>query len=142
MATRNAPVSCTIDGTTFTAAEAVFALEAETAHLGVAHSAVPIMSAHVRIDLNDKESCDFNTIKKLFELSKLPQSESVKDIKIEFWVDLSDKNANCQYAFKGWISSFRTSFLGRSNTAYNHVVDLVLSVERTQKSFGECRISN
>jgi len=145
MPTKNSPASCTIDGETFTAAEAEFVMEAKHSTGGNPAHAVPVMSAHILVDLNDRgNGCKFQTIKKLFELSKLPSAKQIKEIKIEFWLGLEDENALCSYSFKGWISSLRTSYLGRGtpNGGYNHFIAMVLTPDTTQDSFGQIRIGN
>jgi hypothetical protein len=138
---KNAPVTCKIGDIEFTAAEATYVMDASSTSTGAFHHEKPIISAYVRIDLNDK-SCDFATIRKLFDLTKLPTTDSIKQIKLEQWVDLSDKNATCSYSFKGWISSYRTSYLGRSGGNYNHVIDLVLIADTTDGSFAAITIGN
>jgi len=141
MATKNAPVSCKVDGTEFSAAEAAFVMDSQIAREGLPQHAVPNMSVHVRIDLNNG-TCDFATIKKLFQLSKEPSKENIKDMSIVFWVSLKDNNATCSYQFRGWVSSFRTSYSGHGNGNYGQVLDVVLTPDTSKDNFPKIDLSN
>ena len=140
-ATKESPVSCTIDGVTFTAAEAAFVMEAGVSQDGLPHHGKPPTSTHLRINLGNG-TCEFQTIQKLFQLSRKPSMDNIKQVKLEFWVSLSNKNTTCSFSYKGWISSFRTSFLGPGNTTFNHVLDIVITTDISQTSFAEFDIGN
>src|SRR5215813_4481038 len=126
MATKNAPVSCKVDGTEFSAAEAAFVMDSQIAREGLPQHAVPNMSVHVRIDLNNG-TCDF---------------ANIKDMSIVFWVSLKDNNATCSYQFRGWVSSFRTSYSGHGNGNYGQVLDVVLTPDTSKDNFPKIDLSN
>lgn len=131
-------VKCTIDGTQFVVDEAVVGVGTRREPLGAPLMNSLTMSVQVRINLNDFNNFPFQTVKKLFEMSKAPNSDNFKPMKIEFFKDNSN-DVLCTYSFTGWISSFRASNGGhevRSSEfssdkvgggSYNHILDIELT---------------
>jgi hypothetical protein len=137
-------VSCTIDGTKFNAVEAVFAMNTQKDHAGMAVLQTLNTAVQVRIDLNDDKNCPFQTIKTLFELGNVPDRSKIKSMKIEFWKDDTMKDVICTYAFNGWISSFRTTNVGSDigSTTYNHVLDIELTPVINKENHQNVTIGN
>jgi hypothetical protein len=97
---------------------------------------------HLRIDLNDDKNIPFDTIKKLFDLSNVPDRSKLKEMKVEFWKDDTMKDVICTYKFKGWISNFRVSNENGGATGYNHVLDMELTPIINKENFQEVTIGN
>src|SRR5215475_1509926 len=115
-------------------AEATFEMNTKDTHKGVPLIEVPIIVARVRINLNDEKNCNNSVIRQLFDLTTKPKKDDrIKQIKLEFWTDLSKENATVSYQFKGWISSFRTSNVTseRDNGRYNHFLELEFTPDTT-----------
>ncbi len=138
-----------IDGQKMDVAEATFEVNALKTDLGIPKMELPIVTAKVRINLNDNTNVDFNVIQKLFDLSTaLRKQDRIKPIKLEFWQDLSKENPTVCYSFNGWISAFRTSNVagdrenGRDKGRYNHVIDLELTPDTTEGNFKSVKVGN
>ena len=137
-------VSVTVDGTKFNAVEAAYSMATQKDPAGMPVLQTLNTSVFVRVDLNDDKNAPYDTIKKLFELGNVPNREKLKEIKVEFWKDDTMKDVICAYAFKGWISIFRTTNTGHNGAAggYNHVLELELTPIINKENHQEVKISN
>jgi hypothetical protein len=143
-------VTFKIDSLKIDVAEATFLINAQKTDLGIPKMELPIVLANVRINLNDGKNIKREDIQKLFDLSTaLDKTDRIRDITLEFWTDLSQKNPTAAYQFKGWISSFRTSNVagdfdknGRDRGQYNHVLDLELTPDTTEGNFKSLKFGN
>jgi hypothetical protein len=139
-----ARVSCTVDGTTFPAVEAVFEMNTGQDNAGMPALQTLTTSLQVRFDLHDKEAIPFDKIQKLFNLANVATRDKVKDVKIEYWDDDTKQNVICAFKFKGWISSFRTSNVNTDvgDTTFNHILDIRFTPVVNQANYKEVQISN
>ena len=135
-------VSVTIDGTKFNAVEAVYAMGTQKDAAGMPVLQTLSTGVHLRIDLNDDKNIPFDTIKKLFDLSNVPDRSKLKEMKVEFWKDDTMKDVICTYKFKGWISNFRVSNENGGASGYNHVLDMELTPIINKENFQEVTIGN
>jgi hypothetical protein len=138
---RTVPVTCKIDNVQFAPAEVSFAMQSKASADGRPHIGKAYMSTHLRVNLNN-ETCDFSTVQRLFELGKEPCATDVKDVTLTYYVSLKDKNTTCSVQYKGWVAALRISFLGQTNTNYNHVLDIELITDTTGPSWGNIRLGN
>lgn len=137
-------VTLTFDGKKIDADRATFMVNTRKTELGMPKNELPLVSAIVRINLNDKENCPFDLVQKLFNLSiELDSTKRIKDVKIEFWNDLKQKDA-VSYSFSGWISSFRTSNLDSDSAGgnLNNYLELELLPDTTRKGFPSITAGN
>ncbi|MBO0856958.1 MAG: hypothetical protein J2P21_00585 [Chloracidobacterium sp.] len=124
-------------------AEATFLMNAPKTDLGIPKMDMLNVMVRVRINLNDSQNIKREDINQLFDLCYcLDNTARVKDVALEFWEDLSQKDPTAAYQFKGWISSFRTSNVAgdvdtqaRDIARYNHVLDLELTPDTTSGNF-------
>jgi hypothetical protein len=97
-----------------------------------------VCSISCTIDAHDEGNLPFATLKSLWQLANVVTREKIKDIKMEFWKDESQKDAVCTYQFKGWISSFSMDGGGGSN----HIVNLQLQPALNQKTSSTSPLGN
>jgi hypothetical protein len=139
-------VTLTFDGKKVDADRATFVVNTRRTELGMAKNELPFVSANVRINLNDKENAPFDLIQKLFDLSmELDSSKRIKDVKIEFWRDLSQKDPAVSYSFSGWINSFRTSNVDGDSANggnLNNYIELEMLPDTTKKGFPSITCGN
>jgi hypothetical protein len=138
---RTVPVTCKIENVQFAPAEVSFVMDSKVAPDGRPHVGKAFMSTHLRVNLNN-ETCDFSTIQRLFELGKEPCANDIKDVTLTYYVSLKDQNTTCSIQYKGWVSSLRISFLGQNAANYNHVLDIVVTTDTTNPSWGYLRVGN
>jgi hypothetical protein len=132
------------DGTKIDADRATLVVNTRRTELGMPKNELPSVSAIVRINLNDAENAPFDLIQKLFNLSlELNSEKRIKDVKIEFWRDLSQQKA-VTYKFSGWISSFRTSNVDSDSAGgnLNNYLELVVEPDTTKKGFPSITAGN
>ena len=143
-------VTFKIDNLKIDVPEAAFSIETLTTDNGIPKLELPVISANVRIDLNENTTVTFQDIQKLFDLSTaLKKQERIKPIVLEFWTDLSQENPTVAYKFDGWIESFRTSNVagdlnktGDDRGRYNHVIDLKLRPATDEGNFKKVKVTN
>jgi hypothetical protein len=138
-------VTVHVGGRKIDVADATFDVRAQRTDLGIPKMEVPIVSARVRINLNDEQNCDNAAIQELFKLStEQKKADRIKQIKLEFWTDLSKQNAAVSYEFKGWISSFRTSNVAgeRGDGRYNHFLEIEFTPDTTDSNFKCVNVGN
>ncbi len=78
----------------------------------------------------------FDTVRTLFELSKLVTRDKIKDIKIEFWSDESHGDALSSFKFHGWISSCNVA------SGVNHTLTILLQPSLDAKQFVDMQHGN
>jgi hypothetical protein len=135
-------VSVTIDGTKFNAFDAVYAMGTQKDASGMPVLQTLSTAVHVRVDLNDDRNIPFGTIKKLFDLSNVPDRSKLKEMKVEFWKDDKMDDVICSYKFKGWISMFRVSNQDNGTSGHNHVLEMELTPIVNKENYQEVAISN
>jgi hypothetical protein len=143
-------VTFKIDNLKIDVAEATFFIGAQRTDLGIPKMELPVVSANVRINLNDSKNIKWEDIKKLFDLSTaLNKADRIKPITLEFWTDLSQQNPTAAYQFNGWISSFRTSNVAgefeknaRDGSNYNHYIVIELTPDYTDGNFKSVKFGN
>lgn len=124
IASTPAPVTVTIDGTKFTAIEAIFSLQT-----GIDKASLPVLQeiapkVDVWVDLSNDKNVPFATLMKLFTLSYIPDRDKFnKQMKIEFWKDDSQQNVINSIKFAGWISKFEQYNPAFSQTGYPVITD-------------------
>jgi hypothetical protein len=137
-------VTATVDGTKFNVVDAEFVINTQKDQAGMPVLGTLDTSVRFRVDLNDDKNCNFQTLKKMFDLANVPSREKIKEFKFEFWQDDEMKNVICSYSFKGWFSSFRTSNVGGENNGrhYNHVLDAVVTPIVNKENHHEVSLGN
>jgi len=137
-------VTVTVDGAKFNVVDAEFVINTQKDQAGMPVLGTLNTSVRFRVDLNDDKNCNFQTIKKMFDLSNVPSREKIKEFKVEFWKDDEMKDVICSYKFKGWFSSFRTSNVGGENNGrtYNHVLDAEVTPIVNKENHQEVSLGN
>src|SRR5215813_968957 len=81
-------------------AEATFLMSAQKTDLGVPKADMLNVVVHVRINLNDSKNIKREDIHKLFDLCNcLDKKDRIKEVALEFWEDLSQKDPTAAYQF-------------------------------------------
>src|SRR5262245_19452763 len=135
----------TIDGSTkINVVDAEFVINTQSDQAGMMVLGTLNTEMHFSVDLTDTKNCDFQTLKKMFDLANVPDRTKIKDIKVDFWLDDSMQNVVCSYKFKGWISSFRVSNVGGENSGrhFNHMFYGVVKPVVNRENYQEVTMGN
>jgi hypothetical protein len=146
-------VSVTIDGTKFNTIETVFTMSAVRPSTGMRVPNMLQTKVHVWVDLFDDQNFPFNSLKKMFDLANVPNSNNCKEIKLEFWKDDQMQDVICSYKFTGWISTFKVynpiialsehpMVTDAADRVYNHVLHMELEPVLNTDSRKDVTISN
>ncbi len=128
----------TIDGDKFNAIATH--VEISTVH---DNTGMPMMGSlkctiSAMVDMHDNQNMPFATLAKLYDLAHLVTRDKIKDIKIEFWTDDSQKDALVTYTFRGWLSLFATS----SGDGANHTLKIDIQPALDPKQFVNIKLGN
>jgi hypothetical protein len=104
---------------------------------------LPIMgslhtSVEVTVDAHDTDNLPFQSLKTLFELSKLVTRDKVKTIVIKFWNDDGASDVICTFTFDGWINHFQI----HSADGGNHTLVMSLQPTLDQQNYHVIDIGN
>jgi hypothetical protein len=130
--------SVTIDGETFNALSVHFSVATTHGNIGMPMMGSLVCSIEVMVDMHDTVNMPYATLQKFFNLASTVTSDSIKDIKIEFWTDETQQDAICTYSFKGWISHYSNV----SGSGSNHTLSLSLQPALDDKQFVNITMGN
>ena len=130
--------SVTIDGETFDALSVHFSVSTTHGGVGMPMMGSLVCSIEVTVDMHDTDNMPYATLQKLFNLASTVTSDSIKDIKIQFWTDETQQDAICTYSFKGWIAHYSNS----SGSGSNHTLSMSLQPALDEKQFVNITMGN
>jgi hypothetical protein len=128
----------TVDGNKFNAHSVHFGIENRHDHHGMPMMGTPCYSIECSIDAHDTENLPFSTLQSLFSLASVVTKDSIKDIKIEFWIDENQNDAICTYSFRGWISEFHTT----GGSGGNHSLHLTFVPALAKNQYADIKMGN
>lgn len=128
----------TIDGNKFNAIGTQVSFITVHDEHGMPMMGSQVCAISVTVDIHDTVNVPFATLYALFGLAIPITSESVRDIKIEYWADESQQEAICVYQFSGWISNFTTI----SGSGSNHILNLTLQPALDANQYVKVTMSN
>jgi hypothetical protein len=130
--------SITIDGETFNALSVHFSVSSTHGNVGMPVMGSLVCSIEVMVDMHDTKNMPYATLQKLFSLASTVTSDSIKDIKIQFWTDETQQDAICTYSFRGWIAHYSNA----SGSGSNHTLSMSLQPALDEKQFVNITMGN